>query len=335
LTALHQQIRRTIRRHRLLPPGTRVLIALSGGSDSVALVHVLRDLAEREEFSVVGLAHLNHRLRPTAGRDEQFCRALAGRLPLPIAVEELDVPAYAVSQRLSIEDAARRLRYDFLARSAARIGADRVAVGHTQDDQAETFLLKLIRGAGLTGLGGIYPRKGLVVRPLLDVSRAELRAFLSAQGQPWLEDETNEDLENPRNRVRHVVLPELDRVYGGPVRGAIARSTDLIREDALWLDQVSASVFEEIVTRNADGIELESRRLAAEPPPIVRRVLLMALKAIAVDREVGLDHVLAAAEVLAGACGSMDVPGGRVELRRGNLVLSGQGPRRSDTLIES
>ena len=125
-----------------------MLVGLSGGSDSVALTRALLDLAALGDFTVVGLAHLNHRLRPTAARDEQFCRDLAARLGLAIAVEEADVAAYAASEGLSIEDAARRLRYAFLDRAAAAAWAARIAVGHTMDDQAETFLLKLMRGAG-------------------------------------------------------------------------------------------------------------------------------------------------------------------------------------------
>ena len=159
MSALHQQVRRTIRRHRLFPPGAAVVVGVSGGSDSVALTHVLLNLSEHGEFRVVSLAHLNHRLRASAERDEQFCRDLAGRVGLPLAVEHADVLEYARSERLSIEDAARRLRYDFLERAASRTSADRIAVGHTRDDQAETFLLKLIRGAGPAGLGGVYPRK--------------------------------------------------------------------------------------------------------------------------------------------------------------------------------
>ncbi len=134
---------------------------LSGGSDSVALTLLLRDLAAYDEFTVVSLAHLNHQLRPTATRDEDFCRDLAERLAIPIVIERRDVKAYGDIHTMSLEDAARRVRYDFLGRAAAEAGATRVAVGHTQDDQAETFLLKLMRGAGLTGLGGIYPRRGL------------------------------------------------------------------------------------------------------------------------------------------------------------------------------
>jgi len=321
LSALHQQIRRTIRRHDLCPPGTRLLVGLSGGSDSVALVLLLQELAETADFALVCLAHLNHRLRPSSLRDEQFCRAFAGRVGLPIVVETIDVASYAQTQRLSVEAAARRLRYEFLQRAAETVTADRIAVGHTRDDQAETFLLKLIRGAGLTGLGGIYPRRGMVVRPLLDVSRADLRAYLDACGQTWVEDETNLDLENPRNRIRHRVLPELDLAYGASVSQTIARAAAIVREDGQWLDELAERRFDTLVFRGEDRLEIDIAALEAEPTPVRRRVVLAALRLAAPGREIGLDHVEAALGVAAGASTGADVPGGRVELRRGKLVL--------------
>lgn len=318
---LYQRVRRSIRRHALCPPGARVLVGLSGGSDSVALTHLLLDLAEYGEFSVVALAHLNHRLRPSADRDEAFCRQFAARLGLRIVVEDADVQTYAQARGLSIEDAARRVRYTFLERVAGEIGADRIAVGHTQDDQAETFLLKLMRGAGLTGLAGIYPRRGLVIRPLLDVTRAELQACLVAQGGSWVEDETNEDLDNPRNRIRHRVLPELDRAAGGPTRPAIARAAALIRDDGQWLDKLSDERFRSLVSETEAGLELDVSGLAEAPPPILRRVLLRAMRRAAGDREIGLEHVEAVTALLSGVQGGVDVPGSRVELRGGKLVL--------------
>jgi tRNA(Ile)-lysidine synthase len=324
MAALAHQVRRAIRRHALCPPGTRLLVGVSGGSDSVALALLLVDLARHDAFAVASLAHLNHRLRPEAGRDEAFCRALADRLGLPIAVESTDVAGYAASQRLSIEDAARRLRYEFLHRAAGEAGADRVAVGHTRDDQAETFLLKLVRGAGLTGLGGVYPRRGAVVRPLLDVGRAELRAYLEARGEPWVEDATNEDVANPRNRIRHRALPELDLACGARAVPAIARAASLVREDDQWLEELGGRRFEALVVQGADGLEIEARALVAEPGPLRRRIVLRALRITAQDREIGLAHVEAVLELAAGLAGGVDVPGGRVELRGGKLVLQDQ-----------
>jgi tRNA(Ile)-lysidine synthase len=281
----------------------------------------MRELAELNDFALVALAHLNHRLRPTADRDEQFCRALADRLALPIHVEAIDVASYAETQRLSVEDAARRVRYDFLNRVAQTVSADRIAVGHTRDDQAETFLLKLIRGAGLRGLGGIYPRWGQVIRPLIDVSRAELQAYLRPFQQPWIEDETNLDLANPRNRIRHRVIPELDLASGGPVAPAIARAADIVREDGQWLDELASRRFDALVTQREAPLEIEAQALCREPLPLRRRVVLAALKLVAPDREIGLDHVEAALLVAEGEAAGADVPGGRVELRRGKLVL--------------
>ena len=304
-----------------------MLVGLSGGSDSVALTLVLRELSEHGGFTLVSLAHFNHQLRPTAARDEQFCRDLAGQLGLPIAVESADVKGYAAAQRTSVEDAARRLRYDFLDRAAAANGADRIAVGHTEDDQAETYLIKLIRGAGLTGLGGIYPRRGSVIRPLLDVSRSDLREYLAAAGQTWMDDETNADVGNARNRIRHLVIPELERAAGGVTRPAIARTAALAREDGSYLDDLAAARLNELMSGTGEILQLDAQRLAAEPPPLMRRVLLAAMRRQAGGREVGLEHVEAVREVLSGNTAGVDIPGSRVELRGKNLVLIQQGGR--------
>jgi tRNA(Ile)-lysidine synthase len=321
LTALHQQIRRTIRRHDLCPPGSRLVIALSGGSDSVAMTFLLQELARTGGFSLACLAHFNHRLRPTADRDEQFCRTVAEQARLPVVVDTADVQAYAAAERLSIEDAARRTRYAFLHRVARDVDADRIAVGHTRDDQAETLLLKLIRGAGLTGLGGIFPRRGPVIRPLLDVSRGELRAYLTSRGHGWVDDESNDSLTNPRNRIRHRVMPELDLAYSGAA-GALARAAAAGREDGQWLDELSERRYLELVREIAHAIELDAATLTAEPAPIRRRILLRALRSAAGPREVGLEHVEMAMEVLGEEFPGADLPGCRLELRRGKLVLT-------------
>ncbi len=201
------------------------------------------------------------------------------------------------------------------------IRADRVAVGHTRDDQAETFLLKLIRGAGMTGLGGIYPQRGDVIRPLIEASRAELREYLEGAGQTWVEDETNTDLKNPRNRIRHRVLPELNLAAGADTTNAIARAAGLARDDSQWLDELADRRFSALAREAPHGLDIDAAALDEEPSPVQRRVLLKGLRIVGNGREIGLEHVESALGVAAGLSGGADVPGGRVELRRGKLVL--------------
>jgi tRNA(Ile)-lysidine synthase len=287
----------------------------------------MTELARHGDFRVAGLAHLNHRLRPEAARDEQFCRDFAVRLGLPIVIESADVQSYAGSTRQSIEVAARTLRYEFLDRAAAACGAARIAVGHTEDDQAETYLIKLVRGAGLAGLGGIYPIRGRVIRPLLDVTRADLRAYLIASGQSWVEDDTNADVSNPRNRIRHRVLPELDAAYGGAARAGIARAAAHARQDGQWLDELAAARYAALVTQVALGVQVDAERLTAEPAPMQRRVVWQAARTLAGGREIGLDHVESVLDVLSGVSAAVDIPGSRVELRHKILVLVQQGVR--------
>jgi tRNA(Ile)-lysidine synthase len=175
---LADRVLATVRKHGMLPSGGRVLVALSGGPDSVGLLHLLRVLASRGELMVAAAAHLNHCLRPAAEEDERFCRERAADLGIRLCVERADVRALARVWHTSLEDAGRRARYAFLERAAADVGADVIATGHTLDDQAETFLLQLIRGAGPRGLSSIAPSVGLVRRPLLEVRRAEIHDWL-------------------------------------------------------------------------------------------------------------------------------------------------------------
>jgi tRNA(Ile)-lysidine synthase len=160
-----------------------------------------------------------------------------------------------------------------------------------------------------------------VIRPLLDVSRSELREYLTSLGYTWVEDETNADLKNPRNRIRHRVLPELNLAAGADTSTTIARAAGLVRDDSQWLDELTESRFGAVVRKGANGLEVDVAALDEEPPPVQRRILLRALRMVARDREIGLDHVEAALGVAAGLTGGADVPGGRVELRREKLVL--------------
>jgi tRNA(Ile)-lysidine synthase len=164
---LLSRVRDFVSQHHLIAPETRVVAAVSGGSDSVALVHLLRELADAGELHLAGVVHFNHQLRPSADADERFAAGVAASLNLPFTSDREDVSARAIRERRSVEDAARTARHAFFERARSASGADAVALGHTRDDQAETVLLRLMRGAGPRGLAGMHPKNGHVIRPLL------------------------------------------------------------------------------------------------------------------------------------------------------------------------
>ena len=219
---VRDKISRYIRERSLLRAGARVVLAVSGGADSVALLRVLLDL--RGDLGIVlAVGHFNHGLRGAASRaDEAFVAELARQHELDYFAGHGDVHDHASDSKLGIEAAARELRYRWLAQLAGEQRFDAVATAHTLDDQAETVLLKFLRGAGTRGLAGIYPiveRENLrIVRPLLCVSRDEVETYLESLGQEWREDETNLDRRFTRNRVRHDLLPLLEREFNPNIR---------------------------------------------------------------------------------------------------------------------
>jgi tRNA(Ile)-lysidine synthase len=280
MSAVLQRVARTIRTHDLIRPDDRVAIALSGGSDSVALLWLLRELAASPdaEFSIVGLIHVNHRLRgDEASRDEAFCRALAARLAWPIEVGAFEVAAMAREARRSVEATARDVRYRYFLDAARRLDATSVATGHTLDDQAETVLLRILRGSGSRGAGGIRPRRSIYIRPLIDCRRTDLRHDLADRGEPFCEDASNADCSIPRNRIRHELMPLIIRMAPGGV-GALGRFAALSRDDEEYLSQAAIEVAGSIVLSKVDGVQLKRGPLAALPPPIARRVIRLALE---------------------------------------------------------
>ncbi len=250
----------------LFRPGDRVCCAVSGGADSVALLLSLLDAnAAKESLGLVlGAVHVHHGLRGAeADADAAFVRALCARLDVPLRVEHVDTAARQASEREGVEEAARELRYGVFRRLLAEDSLDAVATAHTLDDQAETVVMKLLRGAWTEGLGGISPvveteemdvglrrsglgaqtvsgaRRGCIVRPLLGVRRAEVEAFLRDRGQAWCEDSSNRDLRLTRNRVRHELMPLL-RSFNPGIEGLLGRTADIARdEESYWGAEIS------------------------------------------------------------------------------------------------
>jgi tRNA(Ile)-lysidine synthase len=272
------QVRQTIERRQLLAAGDRVAIAVSGGADSVALTRILLDLQPGSEWTIAGLIHVNHRIRPgEADDDEEFVRALGDRLSLRVDVTRVDVPALAMAERRSLEAAARDARYGAFEEAAVRLGASVVVTGHTLDDQAETVMLRLLRGAGARGLGGIRGRRGVYRRPLLECRRSDLRAFLLARRESYREDSSNQDLRVTRNRLRHSLMPILERDWPGSIR-ALGRVAEQAGEDEAWLEAEAGRTDVIRVLPSGSGVQLNIERLRALPAALARRVVRQAVE---------------------------------------------------------
>jgi tRNA(Ile)-lysidine synthase len=326
-------VRRTIRQHNLVTPSTRVVVALSGGGDSVALAYVLQALHNEGDLTVVGVAHFNHQLRSDADRDESFSRSLADQLGWPCAVEREDVAARARRDRRSLEHAARTARHEFFDRACDRFSADVIALGHTRDDQAETVLLRLLRGAGPRGLSAMHPRTGRVIRPLLDCRRAELRVFLADRGVPFLHDATNDDVGIPRNRVRAELMPLLEERFNPSVADALANQAEVARDEWLWmLDELRTRNLEPRTSNVEPGSwNLERSVLLSAPRALRRLALWRAMSEASGGRTVSVQHVAAALRIVESPSptGCVDAPGHVVE-RIGDQVVLRSG--RSDAV---
>ena len=260
---LHERVLETIRRHGMLRAGQVVGVGVSGGADSVALLRLLNELKSELGVRLLVL-HFHHQLRGAdADADEQFVARLASERGFEFVAARGDVAAQAREHRWNIEDAARRLRYQFFSSVMTSGRATRVAVAHTADDQAETLLAHLLRGTGLTGLGAIYPVAGHVVRPLLDVRRQELRGYLTSLQQPWREDPTNLDTTRLRARIRHLLVPQLERDFQPAVVGHLGQLAELAREDEAFWEALLADRHQALVERTPAGLSIRIQDLLA------------------------------------------------------------------------
>jgi tRNA(Ile)-lysidine synthase len=295
--------------------GRRIVVAVSGGPDSLALLHALHHL--REDLHG---GHLNHGLRGEASNaDAVFVAETFRRLDIPLAVEAADVRTYRQKHGLSLEEAARDLRHEFLARIAAQTNADAIALGHTAEDQAETVLMHIIRGSGLTGLRGmrVVTRRNyngtdtLLVRPLLEVSRSETVAYCRALNLEPRQDESNMSLALTRNRVRRELLPTLEG-FNPSIRGALIRLSRSAAEAADYIEGEIDTLGREIVRMDENGVVLGRRGFARLAPAIqshlLRRAMLTAKGDLA---DVEQKHVVDMARLMSGPTGkSLDLPGG-------------------------
>jgi tRNA(Ile)-lysidine synthase len=272
MTPVRETVLRSIRERFLMRAGDRVGVAVSGGADSVALLRALLEL-QSELGIVLAIAHFNHGLRGEQSMaDEAFVADLAEQHALELFVHRADIREHALSSKLSLEAAGRAARYRWFAQLAEQQRLNQIATAHTLDDQAETVLLKFLRGAGTRGLAGIYPiinRNGFrIVRPLLSVPRAEVESYLSSLGQQWREDESNLDHRFLRNRVRHQLLPLLERDYNPRLRHLLSDLAKLSQGEQHYWDEL---VTQHLTTNDAGELLLDG--FAELPVAVQRRVV--------------------------------------------------------------
>jgi tRNA(Ile)-lysidine synthase len=265
-SSLVDTARRAIHRHAMVAAGDTVLVGVSGGADSVALLSTLVTLASSLAISLRVL-HVDHGLRADSARDADFVRRLCERLGVPVEVAQVTVGAG------SVEAAARAARYAALAAGADRAGAARIAVGHTADDQAETVLMRVLEGAGVRGLAGIAAVRGRIIRPLIDARRADVVAHLERTGLPWLEDPSNRDVRFLRNRIRHQVLPVIAAACEGDVVAALTRVGALARESSDAVDRMAEAELHRLGAVEPDGVTLSRTALAALPREVAAELL--------------------------------------------------------------
>jgi tRNA(Ile)-lysidine synthase len=274
-----------------------IIVAVSGGADSVCLLHLL---AHHQSKPKLHVAHLNHQIRgKEADGDAQFVQDLARSLDLPVTVETVNVPKLAEEKKLSLEDAARQTRYDFLINLAVKIKANKIATAHTADDQAETVLMRLMRGSGTTGLLGIpaqsqapSPQPLMIIRPLLNVWRKEVEEYCQQNHLDFRTDSTNKDTAILRNKIRLELIPYL-KEYNPNIKETLLRMSEILLEEEQYLEDEAKRAFKKVVQKeNAGAIQLDHAKLCRQPKAIQRRMVRMAIEAVKGDlNTVSLDYV--------------------------------------------
>jgi len=268
-----ERIKKTIQEYKLLEKKDRILIAYSGGVDSTGLLTVLLELREEWSFELF-LGHFNHKLRQKADEDEQFVKRMAQKYSLPIFVGSKDVRSYARAKKLNIEEAGRKLRYDFLKKTALKIGGARIATGHTMTDQAETFIMRLMRGSGLRGLGGIFPLvEGTIIRPLIQVEHKDIEAYLKEKGIEFRIDESNLDRRFLRNRIRLDLIPYIQENFEPEIVSSLGRIASIIREEDSFLEKIAQEKAKRAISKKNNQISLEVKSLSSFPRAMARRVV--------------------------------------------------------------
>lgn len=285
-------VKHTVREHGMLRNGDRVIVAVSGGVDSVVLLHALMRL--RKEYGLkLTVCHLNHNLRGAGSRkDLEFVKRLSRRHGLGFIGKTLEKGSLKAKDCVSLQEAARDERYRFLSGALRKTGSKKLALGHTLDDVAETVLMRLIKGSSLSGLSGIPPRRGAIIRPLIHIPRAAVEDYAGKQGLRHCTDPTNLSPVYLRNSLRLELLPFIKERYNENIISTLARTASVLRKDSIFLDSLAQKAFKEAGVRKGKGlVDMDRTKLLKMTPAILSRVFLMACRGLKKNPELLGAHV--------------------------------------------
>ena len=271
----------------MLQKNDKVLVGVSGGPDSITLLHILNSLKKEYLVDIV-VAHLDHKFRgEESSSDRIFCECLAKKYGLEIVFEEIDVPKIAKEKGISPEEAARFERYDFFKRTAKERGIKRIAVGHTRDDQAETVLMRLIRGAGMKGLGGISPVKEMqgfiIIRPLIEASRKEVEDFISETGLKFRKDSSNDKTIFTRNKIRLELIPLLERDFNPNIKEVLANMAENLQIENEFFAKYGKRKFKGMAKIKQGEIFIDLKKFKKQPEAVRKRILRASLEELKGD----------------------------------------------------
>ena len=317
-------------------PGTAVVAAVSGGPDSMALLHLLKALSDGDGFSLIA-AHVNHKFRgEESDAEEALVRGVAKEWGIRFESAAIDMPAYIEESGMNPQEASRERRYEYLIETARRHGASFIALGHHADDQAETVLMRIVRGTGIEGLAGIAGTRSEkeleLIRPLLRIPKCELLDYASRNGIPYATDSSNSKRKYFRNAVRLDVLPFLER-YNPRIKGALRRLAETAAVDNDYMEQEARRAFAESVTRAGEGWTVDRRRFCGLHVALQRRLIKLILNYVTPQAQIldyeGVTEAAAAVSSEQRTTGSLDIGNGWVLVREYERVYIGPRPQAS------
>jgi tRNA(Ile)-lysidine synthase len=310
-----ESLRRTVEKYSMISRGDGVLIALSGGADSVCLFHGL--ICLKEEWSLrLEAVHVNHCMRAEeSDADEAFVKGLCEEHGLKCASYRMNVPEIAKRRGKGLEEAGRDVRYECFYMAAEAMKADKIALAHNRNDNAETVIMRICRGTGLKGLCGIPPVRGRLIRPLIEMDRKEIEMYLKSTGNAWREDSTNAGDMYARNRVRHIVIPAMEAALGANVPLALARASALASVENDYLEQEAEKAFKECLKPHPSAVVLCASKLSRHHPAIRSRVVRIALSEWSL-KDLAREHILQAEALIFSKAGkAAELPGGLLASR--------------------